>query len=75
MEGTWREVEAHSPLGAVLAEANRLGWNGWIIITADALLAGARRDQLDVLFGWALEGYPQHDAEYLKELWEAARNK
>lgn len=67
---TWREVEEHSRLGAVLAEANRHGWNAWIVIASDALLAGARREQLDVLFGWAMEGYPEATADYLRGLWE-----
>lgn len=68
---TWKEVEAHGPLGAVLAEANRQGWNPWVVIASDALLAGARREQLDTLFTWALEGYPEPTAAYLRGLWEA----
>lgn len=68
---TWREVEVHSRLGAVLAEANRQGWNPWVVIASEALLAGARREQLDTLFGWALEGYEQATANYLRGLWEA----
>lgn len=69
---TWKEIEARGGVGAILAEANRQNWNAWIIIAADAYLAGARREQLDVLFGWALEGYPEATANYLRGLWEAA---
>jgi hypothetical protein len=73
MENIWKEIEARGGgVGAVLAEANRQGWNAWIAIAAEALMAGARREQIETLFEWALEGYPEATAAYLRELWEAA---
>lgn len=75
MEGTWNEVAEHSPHGAVLAEASRHGWSGYMVIAAEALLAGVPVARVETIFRWGLEDYPEPTANYLRAAWEAARSE